>query len=99
MGRLSSKPGRIEMRHPDEIFFLARSATPLNGVVSITQGYHPVPLAIPKGWNHFSISPLDSTPSGLLNFTTFTRGRPSLNRANPGLNDTILSGLEGRTAK
>ncbi len=34
-----------------------------------------------------------STPSGLVNLTGATQGSTSRNRANPGLNDAILSGL------
>src|SRR5271154_3733019 len=34
-----------------------------------------------------------STPSGLTNLNAVTQGRPSRSRANPGLNDAILTGL------
>ncbi len=40
-----------------------------------------------------AISTCSSTPSGLRNLKAVPQGRPSRSRANPGLNDAILSGL------
>ena len=47
----------------------------------------------PEGVASEAISDCCSTPSGLRNLNAITQGSPSRNRGNPGLKDSILSGL------